>query len=51
MSRIEAKIKSGADCISTKLLKELAPMIITPLHHLINLSLETGTTFKIQRRF
>ena len=42
MSRIEAKIKSGADCISTKLLKELAPMIITPLHHLINLSLETG---------
>ena len=30
------------DFKSTKLLKIIAPMIIGPLHHLINLSLETG---------
>ena len=35
-------MSSGADLISTKLLKEIAPIIITPLHYLINLSLETG---------
>ena len=39
---LKPKISSGADFISTKLLKQIAPMIITPLHHLINLSLETG---------
>ena len=39
---LKPKSSTGADCISTKLLKELAPLIITPLHHLINLSLETG---------
>ena len=35
-------MSSGADYISTKLLKEIAPVIITPLHYLINISLETG---------
>ena len=33
---------TGADFISTKLLKQIAPIIIIPLHYLINLSLETG---------
>ena len=28
--------------LSTTHLKQIAPIIITPLHHLINLSLETG---------
>ena len=40
--QLKPKISSGADFISTKLLKEIAPYIITPLHYLINLSLETG---------
>ena len=39
---LKPKLSAGADFISTKLLKQIAPMIITPLHHLINLSLETG---------
>ena len=40
--QLKPKLSSGADLISTKLLKEIAPYIITPLHYLINLSLETG---------
>ena len=40
--KMKPKQSSGADCISTKLLKEIAPIIITPLHYLINISLETG---------
>ena len=40
--KMKPKMSSGADCISTKLLKEIAPIIITPLHYLINISLETG---------
>ena len=40
--QLKPKLSSGADFISTKLLKEIAPIIITPLHYLINLSLETG---------
>ena len=40
--QLKPKLSSGADFISTKLLKQIAPLIITPLHHLINLSLETG---------
>ena len=40
--QLKPKLSSGADLISTKLLKEIAPLIITPLHYLINLSLETG---------
>ena len=39
---LKPKMSSGADFISTKLLKEIAPIIITPLHYLINLSMETG---------
>ena len=41
-NQLKPKLSSGADLISTKLLKEIAPVIITPLHYLINLSLETG---------
>ena len=40
--QMKPKLSSGADFISTKLLKEIAPLIITPLHYLINISLETG---------
>ena len=40
--QMKPKISSGADFISNKLLKQIAPIIITPLHHLINFSLETG---------
>jgi hypothetical protein len=40
--QLKTKMSSGADFISTKLLKQIAPLIITPLHYLINLSLETG---------
>ena len=39
---LKPKTSTGADFISNKLLKIIAPIIITPLHHLINLSLETG---------
>ena len=40
--QMKPKVSSGADFISNKLLQEIAPIIITPLHYLINLSLETG---------
>ena len=40
--QLKPKMSSGADFISTKLLKQIAHLIITPLHYLINLSLETG---------
>ena len=40
--QLKPKLSSGADFISTKLLKDIAPLIITPLHYLINLSIETG---------
>ena len=39
---LKPKVSSGADFISNKLLKQIAPIIITPLHYLINVSLETG---------
>ena len=39
---LKPKISTSADFISNKLLKTIASIIITPLHHLINLSLETG---------
>ena len=45
--QLKPKLSSGADFISTKLLKEIAPLIITPLHYLINLSLETGFVPKV----
>ena len=40
--QLKPKMSSGADFISTKLLQQIAPIIITPLHYLINMSLETG---------
>ena len=39
---MKPKVSSGADFISNKLLQQIAPFIITPLHYLINLSLESG---------
>ena len=42
ISKLKPKTSSGVDCISNKLLKQIAPSIISPLHYLINLSLETG---------
>ena len=50
--QLKPKLSSGADFISNKLLKEKAPIIITTLHYLINLSLETGylpKEFKISK--
>ena len=50
--QLKPKLSSGADFISTKLLKEIVPLIITPLHYLINLSLETGyipSEFKVAK--
>ena len=40
--QMKPKLSSGSDFVSTKLFKEIAPLIITPLHYLINISLETG---------
>ena len=40
--QLKPKLSSGEDFISNKLLKTIAPIIITPLHYLINLSLATG---------
>ena len=40
--QLKPKLSAGQDFISTKLLKEIAHLIITPIHYLINLSLETG---------
>ena len=39
---LKPKVSSGADFISNKLLQKIAPIIITPLYYLINLSLESG---------
>ena len=35
--QLKPKLSSGVDSISNKLLKEIAPIIITPLHYLINI--------------
>ena len=40
--KLKPKLSSGIDCISNKLLRQIAPIIIRPLHYLINLSLSTG---------
>ena len=40
--QLKPKLSSGVDFISNKLLREIAPIIITPLHYLINISVETG---------
>ena len=42
IKKLKPKTSSGVDCVSNKLLKQIAPIIISPLHYLINLSLETG---------
>ena len=51
-NQLKPKLSSGVDFISNKLLKQIAPLIIVPLHYLINLSLESGytpTEFKIAK--
>ena len=40
--QLKPKLSSGIDYISNKLLIHIAPIIITPLHYLLNLSLESG---------
>ena len=40
--KLKPKTSSGVDCVSNKLLKRIAPLVIGPLHYLINLSLQTG---------
>ena len=42
IQKLKPKTSAGLDCVSNKLLKRIAPLIINPLHYLINLSLETG---------
>ena len=42
VKKLKPKTSTGVDCVSNKLLKRIAPLIIIPLHYLINLSLETG---------
>ena len=39
---LKPKVSSCADFMSNKLLQHIAPIIITPLHYLINMSLESG---------
>ena len=39
---MKSKSSYGADSISNKVLKFIAPTIIQPLKHLINISLRTG---------
>ena len=41
-SKLKPKRSAGPDNISTKLLKEIIPIILIPLCHLFNLSLQTG---------
>ena len=41
-NQLKPKLSSGIDFISNKLLKDIAPIVITPLYYLINLSFETG---------
>ena len=42
IKKLKPKTSAGVDCVSNKLLKRIAPLIIAPLYYLINLSLETG---------
>ena len=42
VKKLKPKTSTGVDCVSNKILKQIAPIIITPLHYLINLSLQTG---------
>ena len=40
--KLKTKRSTGPDNMSTKLLKEILPIIVTPLCHVFNLSLQTG---------
>ena len=42
ITNLKPKTSAGVDCVSNKLLKRIAPFVIAPLYHLINLSLRTG---------
>ena len=42
INKLKPNTSAGVDCVSNKHLKQIAPLIITPLHYLINLSLQTG---------
>ena len=42
IKKLKPKTSAGVDCVSNKLLKQIAHLIINPLHYLINLSLQTG---------
>ena len=42
IKKLKPKTSAGVDCVSNKLLKRIVPIIIAPLHYLINLSLQTG---------
>ena len=42
IKHLKPKTSAGFDCISNKLLKQIAPIILAPLHYLVNLSLKTG---------
>ena len=42
IKRLQPKTSAGVDCVSNKLLKQIAPFLIGPLHYLVNLSLKTG---------
>ena len=39
---MKPKTSAGVDSVSNKPLKQIAPIILGPLHYLINLSLQTG---------
>ena len=41
IKKLKQKTSSCVVCVSNKLLKQIAPIIISPVHYLINLSLET----------
>ena len=41
IKNLKPKTSAGVDCVSNKLLKQIAPLVLAPLHHLINLSLKT----------
>ena len=40
IKHLKPKTSAGFDCISNKLLKQIAPLILAPLHYLINHSLK-----------
>jgi len=42
ISSLKSKSSHGIDEISTKLIKEIAPYILTPLVHILNISLSSG---------